>query len=306
MIVVRNLNWKEIKLKNYIDSFIDSLKADGKSKCTIESYRLDLNKFAEFFTDKNIKDIRYADLRDWVNNMEENGLSASSRARHISSVKSFFRYLMKMEVIDNNPSNVLDAPKIEKKQPIVISNEDASELLFQARNNAGNDAVWFRDYTILATFLFTGVRREELTNIKLEDVDLKKNKVLIHGKGSKQRYVYVNDILNSILAEYIGFHRGKIGMAKNSEYLFPSTKRDKMCLATVNNIANAMMEKIGIKKQGVSVHILRKRFATSAFEATHDIATVSKLLGHSSPTVTTRYVVMGEDDMKNAAMAVSF
>lgn len=293
-------------MKNHIDSFIDSLKADGKSKCTIESYGLDLNKFAEFFTDKNIKDIRYADLRDWVNSMEENGLSASSRTRHISSVKSFFRYLMKMEVIDNNPSDVLDAPKIEKKQPIVISNEDASDLLFQARNNAGNDAVWFRDYTILATFLFTGVRREELTNIKLEDVDLKKNKVLIHGKGSKQRYVYVNDILNSIFAEYIGFHRGKIGMAKNSQYLFPSVQNEKMCLASVNNIVNKMMEKTGIKKTGISAHILRKRFATSAFEATHDIATVSKLLGHSSPTVTTRYVVMGEDDMKNAAMAVSF
>lgn len=293
-------------MKNYIDSFVNSLKADGKSKCTIESYGLDLNKFAEFFDGRDIKDIRYADLRDWVNSMEENGLSASSRARHISSVKSFYRYLVKMEVIENNPSDVLDIPKIEKKQPVVISIDEASDLLYNARNDGGSDTIWFRDYAILATFLFTGVRREELTNIKLENVDLKKNKILIHGKGSKQRYIYVNDMLNSILAEYIAYHRGKIGMSKKSEYLFPSTKRAKMCLATVNNIVNAMMEKTGIKKPGVSAHILRKRFATSAFEATHDIATVSKLLGHSSPTVTTRYVVMGEDDMKNAAMAVSF
>lgn len=293
-------------MKGYIDSFIETLTADGKSKCTIEAYSLDLGKFAAFFNGRDIKDIRYADLRDWANSMEENGLSASSRARHISSVKSFFRYLMKMEVVENNPADMLDTPKIEKKQPVVISNNDASDLLFQARNTGGRDSTWFRDYTILAVFLFTGIRREELTNIKMDDVELKTGKILIHGKGSKQRYVYVNDVLAPILSEYIMSHRERIGTAKNSAYLFPSAKNEKMCLSTVNNIVNSMMEKSGIKKRGVSAHILRKRFATSAFEATHDIATVSKLLGHSSPTVTTRYVVMGEDDMKNAAMAVSF
>lgn len=293
-------------MENYVVDFLEALKADGKSKCTIEAYRGDLKAFCEYFKESNINSIRYADLREWANIMESKGFSASSRARKISSVKSFFKYLSKMEIIDRNPAESLETPKLEKKQPVVISNDDASELLFHARNDGGSDMLYFRDYSIMAVFLFTGIRREELTNIALNDVDLNNDTILIHGKGNKQRKVYINETLHAILSEYIAVYRKKLAMSVESKFLFPSIKADKIAVNSVNRIVNKFFESAGIKRDGISAHVLRKRFATSAFNATHDIATVSKMLGHSSPTVTMRYVAMDEDSMRNAANCVNF
>lgn len=289
-----------------VQDFLKSLQADGKSKCTITAYRTDLISFSDFFKDKKVETLRYADLRRWVNYMEEQGFVATTRARKIASVKSFFRYLVKMEVITANPADVLDTPKIEKKQPVVISNDEASDLLYHAKNDGGSEVVWFRDYAVVSVFLFTGIRREELTNIKLQDVDLQKKSILIHGKGNKQRTVYISDVLLAVLSEYIKIYRCKIHRASGSEYLFPSIKSDKMALCTVNRIVNKIFESAGLKKDGVSAHILRKRFATSVFDKTHDIATVSKLLGHSSPTVTLRYIAINEDDLRSATETVEF
>lgn len=293
-------------MDNFILTFIEALKADGKSKCTIDAYRLDLNGFYAFFSEKNITDIRYIDLREWANSMENKGLSAATRARKISSVKSFFKYLFKMEIVDRNPTDGLEIPKLEKKQPIVISNDDASELLFHAKNDGRSEMFYFRDYSIIATFLFTGIRREELTNITLNDMNLENDTILIHGKGNKQRIVYINETLHAILSEYIKIYRNRIKKAKDSIFLFPSSCSEKVSVETVNNIVNKFFTSAGIKKKGINAHILRKRFATSAFDATHDIMTVSKLLGHSSPTITERYVAINEEYMRNATCAVNF
>lgn len=293
-------------MEKLINEFLESLKADGKSKCTIKAYQNDLNSFSCYFSRISVNEIRYADLRSWMNHMEDSGLSANSRARKISAVKSFYRYLSKMEIVDRNPADSLETPKLEKKHPVVITNEQASELLFHARNDGGSDLIWFRDYSILATFLFTGIRREELTNITLNDIDLKKDTILIHGKGNKQRIVYINEMLHAVLSEYLSQYREKMEKAKDSKYLFPSLKADKLHVSTVNTIVNKFFESAGFKKDGVSAHILRKRFATSIYQNSGDIALTSKLLGHSSPTVTMRYVQMDEETMRSAACAVNF
>lgn len=292
-------------MEKYINSFLTAIGAQGKSKCTIEAYRCDLEQFSNAM-DKELAEIRYADLQEWTNNMAGGGLTASTRARKISAVKSFFRYLMKMEVIDRNPADGLETPKIEKKEPKVISMDDASEILFAAKNSGDSEHTWFRNYAIMSVFLFTGIRREELTNIKLAAIDMDGRKILIHGKGSKQRTVYMNDMLHSVLSEYVMAYRKYLKPAEKSEYLFPSSQADKMSVRTVNKIVNEMFEKAGIKEDGISAHILRKRFATTVFNNTHDVATVSKMLGHSSPTVTMRYLAINEDTMRNAVNCVNF
>lgn len=286
--------------------FLETLKADGKSKCTLKAYRLDLKEFAEFFNGFDVNAIRYADLKSWSNYLESTGIYNSSRGRKICTVKSFFKYLMKMEIIERNPANFLEIPKQEKKQPAIISMDDAYELLLHARNDGGNEKNRFRDYAILATFLYTGVRCEELTNIKLSDVDLRHDTILINGKCHKQRIVYINATLHHVLSEYINYFRKRMTRAGVSKYLFPSNKSDKISTGTVNNIINRFFESAGIKTKGISCHVLRKRFATSVFESTGDIALTSKLLGHSSPTVTMRYVAMNEDSLRKATNAVNF
>lgn len=303
-------------MQNLIDDFLQSLTADGKSPATVASYKGDLRQFSEWVQVQGValQGLKYADLRQWANDLERGGLSPASRGRKISAVKSFFRYLCKMGVLMNNPAADLDAPKIENKAPKTIDEQEAATMLENARQGIKNalkrqsnsPPIWFRDYAILATFLFTGVRREELTNIKTADVDLQGGCILIHGKGAKQRFVYINATLQAVLSEYLAAYRDKIYGSKNSDYLYPTNKAAKIDVHTVNNIVNNQMAAAGIKEKGVSAHILRKRFATSVYNATNDFALTSKMLGHSSPTVTMRYVVMDENNMKNATMAVSY
>lgn len=293
-----------------IHEFIDSLIADEKSKCTVASYESDLRDFARFSANvlhKELVDIKYSDLRKWMNELEDRGLSAQTRSRKVVSIRSFFRYLSKMDYIHGkNPADELEGPKLPKKQPKVISMGEASSLLECSKIKNFERQTAFRDYTIIATLLYTGIRREELTNVLLKDVSLIDGTILIHGKGNKERMVYINENFRPILAEYISTYRKLFNTADESEYLFPSKKSVQLNIHTVNRIVNKAMENANIKEAGVSAHILRKRFATSVFMSTHDIATTSKLLGHSSPTTTMRYVLIDDTTMRQAASAVNF
>lgn len=296
-------------MQDMINSFVASLVADGKSKCTVSAYSNDLKEFSSFMNQNigkcDVSEIKFSDLRNWANNLDDLGLSASSRARKISVVKSFFSYLSDMEYIEGkNLASGLKPPKIPKKQPKVIGSDDAKNILLVKKNK--NHITSFRDYTIISMFLFTGIRREELTNITLDDVDMEENMILIHGKGDKERVVFINDNLRPILSEYIFSHRSSIKTASTSNYLFPSSKNEKLNVSSVNKIVNKAMESAGIKEAGTSAHILRKWFATTVFKNTFDIATTSKLLGHSSPTVTMRYVSIGADTMRSVASTAVF
>lgn len=293
-------------MQQLIESFLGSCKSEGKSKCTLQAYNLDLQEFSFFFKGKDISDIVYSDLILWSNKLESKGISASTRARKIASIKSFFKFLIKVGVIVNNPTQSLIAPKIEKKAPTVISSEEASTLLSIAKQCSTRYITSFRDYTILALFLYTGIRREELSTIMVSDIDFEAHTILINGKGNKQRYVYINNVFSPILSEYIQTYRILLSKAKSSPYLFPSLKSDKLSLGAINNIVNSFFNKINQKQYGVSAHILRKRFATSIFESTGDIALTSKLLGHSSPSVTMRYVVMDKSLMQKATNNIRF
>lgn len=292
-------------MEQYIVDFLAAKAAQEKSKCTIKAYSGDLAGFAENIG-KPLNEVRYADLQRWINAMAAGGLSPATRARKISAVKSFYRWMVKMELMDRNPADAIDPPKLEKKEPKVISAADASEALFLARNDGDREKTWYRNYAIFAVIIYTGIRREELTNIKLSDVDMAADKILIHGKGNKQRTVFINATLHAVLSEYMTVYRPMLKPAADSEYLFPSSQSEKMSVRLVNEIVNSIMDKAGIKERGMSAHALRKRFATSAFEATGDIATVSKMLGHSSPTVTMRYVRIDENKMRDTANVVSF
>lgn len=295
-------------MNELVDGFVSYLTAAGKSIHTVNAYKLDIDGFVKYLEDtgKELKELRHADLIVWTGYMEKQGLSAATRSRKISTVKSFFRYLLKIEYIIRNPTEGLEKPKLSKKAPKVISTDSAKDLLLHSYWSDEKDNIKFRNYTIIAMFLFTGIRREELSNIKLSDIDKSGKTILIHGKGDKERTVYVNDSLYLIIQEYINGHRGRLKCATDSEYLFVSTKGEKLAVNSINNVVNKIMESVGIKEKGISAHILRKRFATTAFDNTRDIATVSKLLGHSSPTVTMRYVSIDERTLRNVTSAVHF
>lgn len=295
-------------MEKMIQEFLDSMGPEGKSKCTIQSYFYDLNEFKNYMEKEGKNDvslISYRDLSEWTNFLYNKRNSPTTISRKISSVKAFFSYLYKMDIIEKNPSEFLKKPKIQEKKPKVISDSDASDLLFKARN--GDETIdSFRNYTIISVFLTTGIRREELTNIRVEDVDLNERTILIKGKGNKERTAYINEFLLPVISEYLYSHRSVYKYANESDFLFLSRSSLKISVRTINRIVNKAFEDAGIKENGVSAHVLRKRFATTVFRKTRNIEEVSEMLGHSSLAVTKRYVVINEESIRKSAECATF
>lgn len=285
-------------MKKMLVSFQSYMKSKGRSKQTIQAYSGDLREFIEYADSiqKTANQIAFRDLQSWMEKLEKRGLSASSRARKVSSLKSFFTYLLKIDEIEKNPAELLEKPHVPVKKPEVISRDSARNLLSNSIENINESFNSFRDYTIVAMFLYTGIRREELTNIKLSDISEKDGTILIHGKGYKERIVYIFEDFRPILSEYLNVYRKKYRYERESEYLFLSQKSKKLHPATINDIVNKAFETAGIKKSGVSAHVLRKCFATTLYnDGQTEITMVAEALGHSSTDVTRRYVgISGE------------
>lgn len=302
-----------------IASFLSSLKLDGRSKQTREAYKHDLRQLSRYLNStldtasRKIWNISFSDLAGWLNSMGE--LSPASIARKKSTLKTFFQYLLDTGAITKNPAEQLRPTKIPQKVPRVISQENAEKLLsvFQGESRTFNSQ---RNYAVVSFLIYTGVRCQELTDIKLDDVrnldsdNPKERFVIIKGKGNKERRVFISEQLQAVLLDYIGNQRYKCRYAQKSPYLFVSQKSEKMSTDAVEAVVNKGLGKIGFdrfdgidgpisgkKKKGLSAHVLRKYFATTAFKKTKNIEAVSKALGHSDIRVTMRYICIDEDDM---------
>lgn len=312
-----------------IKEFLTYLDTDGKSNHTKAAYKTDLKQFAKYLetafkgTGKKIQDVSLVDLQGWVKTLSE--MAPASIVRKKATLKTFFSYLYNMEVISKNPAEKLSKTKIPVKMPRIISGEEGLDLLryFRKASESGS-FISLRNHAIVATFLYTGIRREELINIKLEDIrNLESDSVydrwlLIHGKGNKEREIAIPPILQSILVEYIKEHRRMCRYASKSTYLFVSNGSEKLTTRTVDSIVNKGLEKIGIDRfagidrttgikkgqKGLSAHVLRKCFATAYYKKSKDIVEVSRVLGHSSVEVTMRYV--GYDKEKRCNTANNF
>lgn len=276
------------------------------SENTISAYSSDLREFFDLTAFKgSISEITRIDIEtSYIENLAVSGTRPSSRARKLSSVRCFFSWCKENGIISENPAESIKNPKIPKKSPKIMSKEEIHNVILSCMNDCEEEE-YFRNLTLVILMLSTGIRRAEVTEIKLSDVNLNDSSLLIHGKGGKDRTVYFNDKARAVLSEYIVSHRQILKPAKNSEYLFVSKRDVKLCVSTVNRIINKYLECAGIKKNGFTAHSLRRAFATTVYENTRDILAVQNLLGHSSPSTTQRYVGVGEEQKKTAAMTVS-
>lgn len=278
------------------------------SELTIKAYCTETAQFLSIMEEKySFGEItRQAIETLYVGGLVGAGESATTRARKISSVKAFYRWAIDNGYLEDNPAEKIQLPKLPHKEPKVMNRKEVADTMLAAKNDSDAKENLFRDMAIIQLMFTTGVRRAEVVEIKLEDVNLKESCILIHGKGNKERFVYFNDSTQFILSEYIYSHRNLLKHAKESQYLFVSNKSDKLNVSTINRIVNANLEKAGVKEKGYTAHSTRKAFATEVYNNTRDIYVVQKLLGHQNATTTARYVGVSNDIKKQAAMAVSF
>ena len=292
-------------LKKYIELYLSQLKRDNKSLSTIKNYKVDLSQFEKWLddSDKIFEKISKQDISLYLDTLKE--CSSRTVCRKIVSIKNLYKFICDdLEINLKNVAEKIKSPKIEKKVVKILEKTNANKILEIAAYEKGYSGK--RNYTILKILFNTGIRREEITLIKICDIDFNNNKILINGKGAKQRYVFFSDEVKSILLDYLENARPLYTFSNNSEYLFISKKSDKICVSTINNIVNEYMLKADCKIKGKSTHECRKVFVTEALNVTGDIYSVSKIVGHESINTTDLYAQINQEKIKTVCNSVNF
>lgn len=281
-----------------INNYLKYLEIEKRySSKTIDNYKIDLEFFLSFFkNDKAISDITYDDLRNYLQFLCEKNYSNKTISRHISSLKSFYKYLVNHNVIVNNPTELLSSPKASFRLPTYLNVEELDDLL----NTPNRESkVGKRDILILEMFYATGVRLSELVNIKFSDIDFKNRMIKIKGKGSKDRYVFYSKECAGYLADYLKYSRNYFESNNKCEYLFLNQHGNKLSESGIEYIMNKILKESGINVH-LTPHVLRHTFATHMLNEGADLMTVKELLGHSNISTTGIYTHVSNEQLRRA------
>lgn len=290
----------------------------GKSSLSVEEYYLDLQTFFRYlllirgkvekstaFEKIDIKDVdleliksvTISDLYSFiVFCKDERGNSTATRARKTSTLRIFFKYLTsQVHLLDVNPAQMLEAPKIKQSLPKHLTLEDALELLSSV--DGPNKE---RDYCILTLFLNCGMRLSELCGINLSDIHSDGTLRLL-GKGNKERTVYLNDACNEAIKAYLSVRPNDGIIYTDRNALFISRNKRRISNKTVQHIVKTYLEKAGLGGQGLSTHKLRHTAATLMYQHGNvDIRVLKDILGHANLGTTQIYTHISNTQIKNA------
>ncbi len=293
----------------------DTIK--GQSKKTVDSYFMDLRTFTRYLyisrdivprdTPLEDVDIRNADL-DFYGSVtlaevydflaylsRDRELNAASRARMITSLKGFYRYLtVKTKQLTENPVQDLDAPKLKKTLPHYLTLDESRRLL-----NAVDGKNAERDYCILCLFLNCGLRISEMVGLNLTDI--RQDSLLIHGKGSKERVVYLNPASAKALNDWLLVRKDIPTTDKNAVFL--SNRRTRMSVDAVQVMVHKTLLKAGLDASHISPHKLRHTAATLMLQNGVDVRTLQEVLGHENLNTTQIYTHIANAELKKAAEA---
>ena len=266
--------------------FLDYLKYEkGFSDYTVKSYGTDLKEFYDFTGDQKI-DIDL--VRKYLRKLYEKKYSSRTISRKVSSLKSYFKYLESEGIIKNNFMRLISNPKLEKTLPNYLNYEDLEKLLsFPDRSNKYG----LRDALILEMLYSSGIRVSELANMKLSDINFKERKILILGKGNKERYVYYGSECERLLDEYLKKDH------RNSPYLLIGKRCEKLNEREIRSIVTENAKKAGTRVH-VTPHTLRHTYATHMLNDGADLKSVGDLLGHESLSTTQIYTHVSNERLR--------
>lgn len=306
----------------FLNSFLDyTATILNKSPNTIKEYNYDLNNFLKYtlyhfkMTDK--KDYKEVVIRDMsIKTLEKITLDdihaylfflnnnynskAATRARKVASIRIFFNYLSnKAGLIQKNPAQNLESPKLDKRIPKYLSLDDSKKLLEAATKI--DDRNKERDYAIITLFLNCGMRLSELVGINFRDINFNDCKLTVIGKGNKERTIYLNKACMSAINSYIAV-RPRDGVKNDSrDALFLSERKERISNRTVQYIVKQELLRAGLDTRKYSVHKLRHTAATLMYQYGNvDIRALQELLGHESISTTEIYTHVDNSQVRNA------
>ena len=277
-----------IKL-SYMNNFYEYLLTKNYSENTVLSYINDLYYFY-LFVKKDLDLVKEEDIRDYLEYLNLKKDKSTSVSRKISTFKSFYKFLYLNEYIDKKeyPLSKISYPKTEKKLPKFIYYNDLLEII----NESSKGKEGLRDRLIIEMLYATGVRVSELVNIKINDIDFNNRRIIVCGKGNKERIVYYGEYAMKVLNDYL---RGRENI--NNQYLFLNNRGEKLTDRGVRYIIDNIMKNLSVKTH-VTPHVLRHTFATDMLNNGCDIKVVQELLGHSSLKTTEVYTHVTNDRLK--------
>ncbi|WP_442267167.1 tyrosine-type recombinase/integrase [Tenacibaculum sp. ZS6-P6] len=280
----------------FINAFLDYLSFEKKySSHTVLAYKTDLLGFKDFceieFDQVDLETIHYNQIRSWIVSLIDEGVSNRTVNRKISSLKTFYKFLQKIEVITANPLSKHKSLKVQKKNEIPFSVKEM-ESVFEELND--KDFVSLRDKLIVELFYSTGMRRIELINVKICDINFDFNTVKILGKRNKERIIPLLTTVIQTLRKYL-IKREEINA--NNEHLLLTEKGNKIYETLVYRVINRYFSKVSTKTKK-SPHILRHTFATQLLNQGADLNSVKELLGHSSLASTQVYTHNNLEQLK--------
>ena len=284
--------------RQILDAFIDNIWIEkGLSQNTLDSYRSDLEQFSKWLEKNNLSYLKTSkkEILSYLSFLFQKGLRSKTVARKLSSLKSFFRYLVFKSIIPNDPSSEVETPKLLKSIPKSISEKEVEALL--AAPDEKTD-IGLRDKTMIETLYSCGLRISELTNLELLNLNLRQGVIRVIGKGQKERLVPMGDQLIALSELYISSSRKNLLDKRHSDFLFLSTRGQRMTRQSFWHRIKHYCLASGFEPDKISPHVLRHAFATHLLNNGADLRVVQLLLGHSDLNTTQIYTEVARQRLK--------
>jgi integrase/recombinase XerD len=291
------MNWEQLTKQ-----FISYLRIEkGLSENSCLAYQQDLMKLRDFCLSNKVSPtgISYQDLKEFVSILYDLGLSARTQARIISGIKQFFGFLLLEQLIQNDPSELLEQPKIGRKLPEVLDMEEIDALIaaIDVSKPEGH-----RNRAILETLYSCGIRVSELVNLKQSDLFYDEGYIRVIGKGNKERLVPMSKSVEKEITWYVDNQRKQLDIYKGDEQIVFLNRRGKrLTRVMIFTIIKQLAESIGLQKN-ISPHTFRHSFATHLLEGGANLRAIQEMLGHESITTTEIYTHMDQRFLREAIL----
>ncbi len=287
----------------YIKDFVSFLKIErGLAMNSILAYQNDVSKLMDFAIGLEVGPTKMtpAQIKSFVTELYDLGLSARTQSRIISGVKQFFHFLLLEGEINDDPSELIEMPKIGRKLPEVLSIEEIDSLIdaIDLSTKEGH-----RNKAILETLYSCGLRVSELVNLEFENIFFADGFIRVIGKGNKQRLVPVSPSVEKEIGIYVDDFRSHMKIQPGNEsYVFLNRRGAKLTRVMIFTIIKHLAEKVGLKKN-ISPHTFRHSFATHLLEGGANLRAIQVMLGHESITTTEIYTHLDQHYLKDAIIS---
>lgn len=284
-------------------NFISYLKIErGLAENSILAYQQDLEKLIDYCEPRGIKptDVTLDQLKYFVGDLYDLGLSARSQARIISGIKQFFEFLVLEDIINNDPSGLLELPKIGKKLPTFLTLTEIDQLIaaLDLSKPEGH-----RNKAILETLYSCGLRVSELVNLQFSNLFFNEGFMRVIGKGNKERLVPISPSVEKEIKLYVQHIRSQMNIKPGHEdYVFLNRRGQQLTRVMIFTIIKNLANEIGLKKQ-ISPHTFRHSFATHLLEGGANLRAIQEMLGHESITTTEIYTHLNQEYIREAILS---